>query len=94
MDKETLLRIASLAKLSIDEKEIDSTLQDFNKVMSYMESINELNTNIIKDDDIYYYQENRTREDIAGNKIQREDLSEIAPKFENGYIVVPRVIET
>ena len=30
----------------------------------------------------------------SGNSMTRDEISRIAPKFENGYIVVPRVIET
>lgn len=94
MDKETLLKIAELSRLKIDDNEIQSTLEDFNKIMSYVDSINNLETDIIKDDEIYYYQENRVREDKSRGEISREQITNIAPKFENGYIVVPRVIES
>ena len=36
----------------------------------------------------------KLRPDILGNSMTRDEISKIAPKFENGYIVVPRVIET
>ena len=93
MDKETLLKIAGLAKLEIDQKDIASTLEDFNKIMSYVEIVNEIDTSVISEDEIYYYTENRTREDVAGELLSKEDIASFSPKYENGYIVVPRVIE-
>ena len=93
MDKETLQKIATLSKLKIADDQIESVLADFNKIMSYVDQINELDTGSISDDEVYYYPENRLRKDEPGEQLTREDISSFAPEFENGYIVVPKVID-
>jgi aspartyl-tRNA(Asn)/glutamyl-tRNA(Gln) amidotransferase subunit C len=43
---------------------------------------------------IHYTNKGSIRKDEIGTSLGRDELSKISPKFENGYIVVPRVIET
>ena len=93
MDKETLQKIATLSKLKIADDQIESVLADFNKIMSYVDQVNELDTGAISDDEVYYYHENRLRKDEPGEQLTREDIASFSPEFENGYIVVPKVID-
>ena len=94
MDKEKLQAIATLAKLRFEESQLEGMLTDFNKIMAYVDKISELNTKSVTEEEIYEWSENKVRPDILGNSMTRDEISKIAPKFENGYIVVPRVIET
>ncbi|MBP7280747.1 MAG: Asp-tRNA(Asn)/Glu-tRNA(Gln) amidotransferase subunit GatC [Leptospiraceae bacterium] len=94
MDKAKLQAIANLAKLRFEESQLDGMLEDFNKIMAYVDKVSELNTKSVTEEEIYEWSENKVRPDILGNSMTRDEISKIAPKFENGYIVVPRVIET
>ena len=94
MEKDKLQSIANLAKLRFEESQLEGMLTDFNKIMAYVDKVKELDTNGVTEEEIYEWSENRVRPDILGNSMTRDDISRIAPKFENGYIVVPRVIET
>lgn len=94
MNKKELLEIANLAKLKIGEGEISSFLEDFNSIVSYVDSVKELNVTDMDMDEIYLNHENSLRLDEVQNTLTRDSISSFAPKFENGYIVVPRVIET
>lgn len=94
MDKAKLQVIANLAKLRFEESQLDGMLKDFNKIMAYVDKVSELNTKSVSEEEIYEWSENKVRPDILGNSMTRDEISKIAPKFENGYIVVPRVIET
>lgn len=94
MDIETLRKIAILAKLKVDDSEADKFVSDFNKMIEYVNVIQSLNTDSISDDEIYYNHENFTRPDVVDNNISREALSKFSPEYENGFIVVPKVIET
>ncbi len=73
---------------------MDSMLSDFNKIMEYVEHVKEINVSHIQEMDLYPYHENFTREDQIGESLSRDEIAKLAPKFENGYIVVPKVIET
>jgi aspartyl-tRNA(Asn)/glutamyl-tRNA(Gln) amidotransferase subunit C len=94
MDAKTLKEIAYLSRLAIDDKDLDKFLDDFNSIMNYVDQVKELDVSSITESDLYPHHENATREDTIGNSLSRDDISKIAPAYENGYVVVPRVIET
>jgi aspartyl-tRNA(Asn)/glutamyl-tRNA(Gln) amidotransferase subunit C len=94
MDLETLKNIAGLARLKVKEEEAQGFLNDFNKVLDYVDQVKSLDTSSIAENSVYAVQENITRRDEVENTLTRDDLSSIAPDYENGYIVVPKVIET
>jgi aspartyl-tRNA(Asn)/glutamyl-tRNA(Gln) amidotransferase subunit C len=94
MEKDRLQSIANLAKLRFEESQLEGMLSDFNKIMAYVDKVKELDTKSVTEEEIYEWSENRVRPDILGQSMTRDEISKIAPKFENGYIVVPRVIET
>ncbi|NCN09828.1 MAG: Asp-tRNA(Asn)/Glu-tRNA(Gln) amidotransferase subunit GatC [Leptospira sp.] len=94
MDIGTLRNIASLAKLKVDDNEADKFVSDFNKMIEYVDVIKSLNTDSIQEDEIYFNHQNFTRPDTVDNNLNRDLLSKIAPEYENGFIVVPKVIET
>ncbi len=95
MDSKKLQEIAFLARLRFEGKELEELTDDFNKIMSYVDKVIELDTSSITEDDLYpHLQENAVRKDEIGTSLGRDELSKISPRFENGYIVVPRVIET
>ena len=88
MEKDKLQSIANLAKLRFEESQLEGMLTDFNKIMAYVDKVKELDTNGVTEEEIYEWSENRVRPDILGNSMTRDEISRIAPKFENGYIVV------
>lgn len=94
MDEKSLREIAALAKISIKDDEISGMLNDFSRIVSYVDEIKNLDTSSVEDDEIYETSMNVLRPDITENTLDREALSKIAPSYENGYVVVPRVIET
>lgn len=94
MEKDKLQAIANLAKLRFEDSQLNEMLTDFNKIMSYVDKVTELDTKSVKEEEIYEWSENKVRPDILGDSMTRDEIAKIAPKFENGYIVVPRVIET
>ncbi|MCB1193289.1 MAG: Asp-tRNA(Asn)/Glu-tRNA(Gln) amidotransferase subunit GatC [Leptospiraceae bacterium] len=94
MDVKQLKQIAELSKLKIEDTKVESMLKDFNSIVEYVDKVKELDTTGVSEDEIYFNHENSIRPDVVGKSLSIDQISEIAPKFENGYIVVPRVIET
>lgn len=94
MDEKELKNIANLAKLNIDDAEVSSMLNDFSRIVQYVDEIKNLDTSAVGDDEIYEQIFYELRKDLAENNLKRDDLAKIAPSYENGYIVVPKVIET
>ncbi len=94
MDEKELKNIANLAKLNIEDNEISSMLNDFSRIVQYVDEIKNLDTSKVGDDEIYEQIFYELRKDLSENALKREDLAKIAPSYENGYVVVPKVIET
>ncbi|ABZ94185.1 Asp-tRNAAsn/Glu-tRNAGln amidotransferase subunit C [Leptospira biflexa serovar Patoc strain 'Patoc 1 (Ames)'] len=94
MDEKELKNIANLAKLNIEENEISGMLSDFSRIVQYVDEIKNLDTSKVGEDEIYEQIFYELRKDLSENSLKREDLSKISPSYENGYVVVPKVIET
>lgn len=59
-----------------------------------MDQVKGLDVSSIGDDEIYFRHENAIRPDLTGLHLSREEIETFAPSFQNGYFVVPKVIET
>lgn len=93
IDKETVKRVAFLSRLKIEEDKVVSTEQEFNKILNWVEQLNEVNTDNIEplvsvnDGNITC----RVDEITEGN--QAEAILANAPQAEYGYFIVPKVVE-
>lgn len=93
VDNETVKRIAFLSRLKVDDDKIKETQEEFNKILNWIEELNEVNTDdvdeLISVNDISL----RLRDDeiTAGN--QKEDVLANAPDAEYDYFAVPKVVE-
>ncbi|EMK02039.1 Asp-tRNA(Asn)/Glu-tRNA(Gln) amidotransferase subunit GatC [Leptospira sp. WS58.C1] len=94
LNEESLQKIAELSRLKIDPKDIQNFLTDFNKVLNYVDTITELNVSSVSDEDLYPNEGNSLRVDKAQEGLSRSQIESFAPSFQNGYFVVPKVIET
>lgn len=93
VSKEDVEYIAKLSRLSFNEEEKESLINDLNNILNYMKQLNELNTD---DVDIVvnpYYMENKFREDQVVESMELEKVLENAPEKLGEYVVVPKIME-
>lgn len=95
--KDQVKHLAELAKLNLDEKEIESLTQDLNKILNYVEKINELDlSNVeplvsileklnLRDDKVF---ESDSLEPNSLNLIK-----ENFPQKQDNYLKVPKILE-
>ncbi len=94
IDKETVLRTATLSRLKIEDNEIDSFTKDMEKIVGFVDQINELNTENIAPTANILNLKNAFREDkVVKSPVTTEELMKLAPDSEDNFIKVPRVIE-
>ena len=86
--------LARLARLDPDDKTLSGLMDDFNQILDYVEKIKELDTAQVQDYYTAIDTHNVTREDERKSPLTPEDISGVAPEWEAGHFVVPRVIET
>ncbi len=69
IDKQTIYKIADLARIDIEEKEVETLRADMNKILSFMEKLNELDTTGVEPLVYMNDEENVWREDIVKQEI-------------------------
>tara|TARA_Y100001970_G_C13862114_1_gene664661 strand:- start:88 stop:393 length:306 start_codon:yes stop_codon:yes gene_type:complete len=93
VNREEILKIASLAKLVLSEKEISLYTDQINEILEYMNQLDELDTDGIEPLSHVLDQINMTRKDENKPSLEREKALKNAPKADNEYFIVPNVIE-
>jgi aspartyl-tRNA(Asn)/glutamyl-tRNA(Gln) amidotransferase subunit C len=93
IDKDVITRVSGLARLELTEEEKTEFSRQLSDIISYVEKINELNTENVEPADHIADLTNVFREDSVKESIDREKIENITPEFDKGFIVVPKIIE-
>jgi aspartyl-tRNA(Asn)/glutamyl-tRNA(Gln) amidotransferase subunit C len=93
IDKETVEKVAHLARLELSESEKQDMIQDMSKILDFMAKLNELDTTGVEP--LIYMTDgaNVLREDVVKQEITHEEALENAPKHDKDYFLVAKVIE-
>lgn len=92
-DINTIRSLAHLARLEINETKEQEMLSDLNKILNWMEQLNELNTDNVEPLIHMSEEVNVMREDVAQNTVTHEEALRNAPKKDSDYFRVPKVME-
>ncbi|NUM51923.1 MAG: Asp-tRNA(Asn)/Glu-tRNA(Gln) amidotransferase subunit GatC [Flavobacteriales bacterium] len=93
IDSKTVERIAELSKLEFNDEEKKSVQNNLNRILAFVEKLNEVNTTGIEPL-IYMVEEKGTlREDEAKQTITQQEALKNAPKKDSDYFKVPRMIK-
>lgn len=90
---ETIDYVAALAKLHLNEEHKAKAKIDLERIISYMEVMNELNTDGMEPMSHVYPISNVYREDIVTNGDNRDELLANAPAKKDGCFLVPKTVE-
>ena len=93
INKKTLEKIAHLARLQFDEKSEERMLKDLNNMLSFVEKLQELDTDEVEPLQAMTFESNQLREDKVKGQISHEEGLKNAPKKDDDYFRVPKVIE-
>lgn len=93
IDKETVKKVAFLSRLKIEDEKVEATEQEFNKILSWIEQLNEVNTDNVEPLVSVNDSHISCREDKVTEGNQSAAVLANAPQAEYGYFVVPKVVE-
>ena len=85
--------IAHLARLNINEDDIESTAKNLSSILDLVDQMNSVDTTDVVPMAHPMDLSQRLRADEVLEKNQREHFQKIAPATESGLYLVPRVIE-
>ena len=93
IDKDTVKHISKLARISLNDKKIDSLSKDLSSIIKFIERLNKLNTDNVKPLTSIIDASLKSREDeIRDGKI-RDQILKNSPENNDEFFVVPKVIE-
>ncbi len=93
IDTNTVDQIAHLARLEFDENSKPGIIKDMNRMLDFVDKLNELNTENVEPL-IYMTRENNVlRPDDIENSITQKEALKNAPKKDSDYFKAPKVIE-
>lgn len=85
--------VADLARLQLSDEEVKSLSGDMNKILGYMDLLNELDTSDVEPLEHVIEMDSRLRTDKAKPTITHEEALKNAPDADSDYFRVPKVIE-
>jgi aspartyl-tRNA(Asn)/glutamyl-tRNA(Gln) amidotransferase subunit C len=93
IDIKTVDEIAHLARLEFNDEAKTEILNDINKMLSFVDKLNELDTE--KEEPLIYMTNERDimREDVPEVTITQKEALKNAPKKDSDYFKVPKVID-
>jgi len=93
IDKETVEKVAHLARLELAEDEKEKMIADMSKILGFMDKLNEINTSGVEPLVYMTTELNVTREDVVKQEITHKEALQNAPKHDGNYFLVSKVIE-
>jgi aspartyl-tRNA(Asn)/glutamyl-tRNA(Gln) amidotransferase subunit C len=98
VDRETVAKIASLARIRMDKADLDRMVPELNGILGWVEQLGEVDVTGVEPMTAVIPQKLRLREDVVdadpltGGGV-REAVLANAPAPEHGFFGVPKVIE-
>ncbi len=92
IDLDTIEKVAHLARLEVKEEDKQGLLDDMNNILTFMDKLNEVNTDNVEPLIYMNGEVNVVREDEINQVISREDALRNAPKHDGKYFRVAKVI--
>ncbi len=93
IDKDTVKHISKLARISLDEKKVDSLSKDLTSIMRFIENLNKLNTDKIEPLTSIINASLKSRKDEVKDGKIRDQILKNSPEKNEEFFVVPKVIE-
>ncbi|OIJ13654.1 asparaginyl/glutamyl-tRNA amidotransferase subunit C [Anaerobacillus alkalidiazotrophicus] len=91
--KDQVKHVAHLARLSVTEEEVEQFTEQLDKIISFAEQLNELNTEGIEPTTHVLDIKNVLREDVVKESLKNEEVLKNAPDEQDGQVKVPSIME-
>lgn len=85
VSEDDVRHIADLARLTIDDYEVEEYIEQMRKVLDRFQSLDEVDSDVTEDEQL----ENIVRPDIIADSLTQEDALKNAEKTKDGYFEGP-----
>jgi aspartyl-tRNA(Asn)/glutamyl-tRNA(Gln) amidotransferase subunit C len=92
IDKATVEQIAKLAKLEFDDTSKEEIMKDLDRILEFVDKLNELNTANVEPLTHITEEQNVLRTDVVKTEISQAEALKNAPQKDSDYFIVPKVL--
>ena len=93
LDQKTVARIARLARIAVPADELEPLATELSRILTWIEQLNEVDTEGVPPMTGVTAMRLAWREDRVTDGGRPEDILANAPERQDGYFVVPKVVE-
>jgi aspartyl-tRNA(Asn)/glutamyl-tRNA(Gln) amidotransferase subunit C len=93
VDKDTVQGIAKLARIALDEAGNEPMVEELNTILAWVEQLKEVDVSGVAPLTSVVAQKLKMREDVVTEGGNATALMTNAPRSEDNYFVVPKVVE-
>jgi aspartyl-tRNA(Asn)/glutamyl-tRNA(Gln) amidotransferase subunit C len=93
VDKDTVRRIAKLARIALDEGRVEPMAQELDGIMNWAQQLNEVDVTGVAPMTSVVAQKLKMRDDVVTEGGDADALMANAPGGEDHFFVVPKVVE-
>ena len=93
IDKDKIIHTSKLARISLEEKKVDSLSKDLSNIFNFIEKLNKIKTDDVKPLTSILDHSLRARDDQVTYGSIREKVLGNAPNKNEEFFIVPKVIE-
>lgn len=93
VDKATVQKVASLARIAITEADAERLVPELNNILGWIEQLGEVDTSSVEPMTAVIANTLRLRDDVVTEGGQRDAILQNAPQGEHGFFTVPKVVE-
>lgn len=92
INRDTVLHIARLARLKLDDEEIENLTGQLSSILDYIEQLNSIDTSGVEPTSFMAPVHDPLRDDTVVPSLPHEELLQNAPCPKKGFFAVPKVI--
>lgn len=93
VDKETVRRVAHLARIAVNDDEVEALLGDLNQILGFVEQLGEVDVTDVAPMTSTVEAQIRMRDDVVTDGDKASSVLANAPARYDGFFAVPKVVE-
>lgn len=93
VDKNTVKRVARLARLALPEERLEPMAGELNQMLAWVDQLNEVDTSSVEPMTSVVTMSLKMRDDVVTDGAKADAVVQNAPLGEDNYFAVPKVVE-
>ena len=93
VDRDTLEKMAHLARLHVEEKEAEKMMKDMSAILNWVGKLNEVDTEGVEPLTSMSHECNVMREDVVKTDITKQAALQQAPAKNEDFFCVPKMLD-